>query len=132
MSNEFYKLDGKTPVQVDNLLELGDMFTDPKTRIVRQTHFSDGRKLSTVFLAINHNYYDGGDPILFETMIFGDPEGNEILARYSTWEEAEEGHIKTVKYMFFLGAKVIKEEWKPDSIEDELKIVTRFELMDFE
>ncbi len=131
MSNEFYKLDGKTPVPIDSMSELGPMFTDPKARVVRQTHFSDGRKLSTVFLVIDHGSTQDAEPILFETMVFGGSYGDEVLARYSTWDEAEKDHIQIVKHMHSDGAKVIKAEWKPYSIEDELE-TSRFELMDFE
>jgi hypothetical protein len=48
-------------------------------------------EVSTVFLMLDHNWSGRGDPILFETMIFGGPlDGQQ--ARYSTWAEASEGH----------------------------------------
>ena len=52
--------------------------------------------VSTVFLAINHNFGDyEGAPILWETMVF-DENGEEAhCLRYRTREEAEQGH-KTV------------------------------------
>ena len=47
-------------------------------------------RVSTVFLGVDHNF-DGGPPLLFETMIFGGPH-DEYQEWYSTWEEAEAGH----------------------------------------
>jgi hypothetical protein len=47
--------------------------------------------VSTVFLGIDHGF--GDDPILFETMVFGG-EYDGIQKRYSTWDEAVEGHYK--------------------------------------
>lgn len=48
--------------------------------------------VSTVFLGLNQNW--GSDPpLLFETMVFGGEHDGE-RKRYSTWEEAEQGHKK--------------------------------------
>ena len=46
--------------------------------------------VSTVFLGMDHSF-DGGTPVLFETMIFGG-EYDQFQERYCTWDEAEEGH----------------------------------------
>lgn len=52
--------------------------------------------VSTVFLGIDHRVFNDGPPLLFETMVFGDYEDdNEV--RYSTWDEAVEGHQKMVE-----------------------------------
>lgn len=56
--------------------------------------------VSTVFLSLDHAYHVGtekGPPLLFETMVFGLPDGGEYQERYSTWEEAEAGHKETVR-----------------------------------
>lgn len=50
--------------------------------------------VSTVFLGLDHAFGDG-EPLLFETMIFGGPL-DEYTRRYATWEQAEEGHRATV------------------------------------
>lgn len=65
-----------------------------KTRI--QKH-----EVSTVFLFINHAFIDGAEPLLFETMIFPQKEGTDIDIqwRYSTWEEAQEGHEKAIELL---------------------------------
>ena len=52
-------------------------------------------EISTVFLGLSHSF-GGGKPMLFETMIFGGKLDGEMW-RYSTWEEAVEGHKKAVK-----------------------------------
>lgn len=64
--------------------------------------------VSTVFLGIDHAW-DGGPPILFETMVFGNPkpdgtfpeeaEDDDLVGsmrRYCTWDEAEAGHAEMV------------------------------------
>jgi hypothetical protein len=50
--------------------------------------------VSTVFTGLDHQWRDG-DPLLFETMIFGGPLDQE-QDRYSTWEQAERGHADAV------------------------------------
>lgn len=51
--------------------------------------------VSTVFLGLDHNF-GSGEPLLFETMIFGGPL-DEYTWRYETWEQAEEGHRAAVR-----------------------------------
>jgi hypothetical protein len=62
----------------------------------RRVAFDDieGWKVSTVFLGVDHNFSDAGDPILFETMIFAPDAGGHDTAmdRYRTWAEARAGH----------------------------------------
>ncbi len=49
--------------------------------------------VSTVFLIVDHNFSDNGPPLIFETMVFPlDSMGEQEMERYSTWEEAKEGH----------------------------------------
>lgn len=56
-----------------------------------------GHLVSTVFLMIDHNFL-GGDPILFETMIFseGDSVLDEYQERYHTEDAARAGHARIV------------------------------------
>lgn len=70
-----------------------------------QKHLGDddifGRRVSTVFLGINHNFY-GKKPILFETMIFDykNADGDDIYSeRYSTWDEAKAGHERAIQWV---------------------------------
>ena len=59
----------------------------------------NGKRVSTVFLGIDHNFSFSGPPLLFETMVFGDDGrgDEEEIERYATYEEAEEGHKRIVK-----------------------------------
>lgn len=89
-----YILEGKDPKLVEDVLEWGKWF-ETANRHVAQTTLPNGTRVSTVFLGLDHSFSDG-EPILFETMIFGG-EHNEYQERYSTWEEAEAGHKQAVK-----------------------------------
>lgn len=52
-------------------------------------------EISTVFLGLDYNL-GRGKPLLFETIVFGGVF-NRVIERYSTWEEAEEGHAEILK-----------------------------------
>lgn len=81
-----YILKEKKPVQVDVVTwARWDRTAD---RTVKKDKIGSVT-ISTVFLGVDHNSF-GGTPHLFETMVFGLDE--EIMNRYSTWEEAEKGH----------------------------------------
>lgn len=54
-------------------------------------------EISTVWLGINHNYFEYGPPLIFETMVFGEGSSvDEAMDRYATLKEAEEGHRSMV------------------------------------
>jgi len=57
-------------------------------RIVAQDQVGN-KWISTVFLGIDHGF--DGPPLLFETMVFEDDVAGDMW-RYSTWDEAMEGH----------------------------------------
>lgn len=88
MRNGYYILNGKEPVEVDNVIEWAERF-DTKNRVVKQTTIGEV-KISTVFLGLDHSFGEGA-PLLFETMIFGGKEDG-YQERYSRWDEAEKGH----------------------------------------
>ncbi len=90
-----YVLENKIPVAVDNLSEWAMGFDDTQRR-VESTHIGDVF-ISTVFLGLDHNFGGGGDPVLFETMVFGDGDDDEICIRYSTYDNAVKGHWAQVK-----------------------------------
>jgi len=50
--------------------------------------------ISTVFLGLDHSF-GKGPPLLFETMIFGG-KFDSYQERYSTWEQAEAGHLRAI------------------------------------
>lgn len=76
-----------------DLIEWAKWFEkNKKTRIVKQDQIGDSF-VSTVFLATDYNFEETGDPILFETMVFGGPFDHE-QERYTTSKLAKEGHEK--------------------------------------
>lgn len=63
--------------------------------VIPETHIT----VSTVWLGIDHAF-GGGPPLIFETMVFADPELSmmeEYCNRYSTEQEAIDGHANTVQ-----------------------------------
>lgn len=68
--------------------------------IVAQSQYKDGEiKVSTVFLFLDHRFKkDRGEPILWETMIFGGSQ-SDYCERYTSREEAEEGHKKACAFV---------------------------------
>jgi len=62
-------------------------------RIVQQDTIG-GVFVSTVFLGLDHNF-GHGPPLLFETMIF-DGFHDNYQERYSTYDEAIEGHARAM------------------------------------
>ena len=86
--NGNYILVGKEPKQIYDILEWARWF-ETSNRIVEQTQIGDV-KVSTVFVGIDYSF-GGGEPLLFETMIFGGAEDG-YQDRYSTWDEAVKGH----------------------------------------
>jgi len=99
----FYKLDGKVAVPCDDLMEAATAFSEDDRRV--QLTETELHAVSTVFLGVDHNHTRNGPPLLFETMVFEracmtDARENiqydgelGVLKRYSTWEEAEAGHM---------------------------------------
>lgn len=51
--------------------------------------------VSTVWCGIDHNFFDDGSPLIFETLVRGGPLDGEI-ERYSTKQEAADGHARWV------------------------------------
>jgi hypothetical protein len=80
--DKFYP-DG-SPILSDELLSAelkwATLFEDAKARIVGQTKTLYGERLSTVWLGLNHNFFGGGPPLIYETMLFA-PDKNSIRRR---------------------------------------------------
>lgn len=94
MSN-LYILEGKTPVRAESTLSWGRWFeANGAKRLVAGDKLDGGVRVSTVFLGVDHSF-GGGDPLLFETMIFEGPHA-DYQERYSTWAEAEAGHARAL------------------------------------
>ena len=97
MSNDKYKLDGHKVVLCENLMEWAQWFGTADRHVAKtilKGQDNTDIKVSTVFLGLDHNYGEG-KPVLFETMVFGGAHDGE-MERYTTWEEAEEGHKRMV------------------------------------
>lgn len=89
-----YILDGHEPVCCHSIIEWAKWFETAK-RHVKNDKLDNGVKISTVFLGLDHSFGDS-EPMLFETMVFGG-KLDQKMERYSTWDEAEEGHKKWLK-----------------------------------
>jgi hypothetical protein len=87
-----YKLEGKRAVPVADLMEWARWFETAERHVA---HDEIGPfRISTVFLGLDHRHFSEGEPLLFETMIFG-PDDSELEGwqdRCSTWEQAEAMH----------------------------------------
>lgn len=80
------------PVPCDDIIEWARGF-DMEHRRVAETVI-DNVRVSTVFLGIDHAF-DGGPPVLWETMIFGG-EHDEYCDRYTSRADAVAGHTRAV------------------------------------
>ena len=81
-----------------NYEEWGKLLEDKDYKIIKQETLPDGKKVSTVWLGLDHNFGEG-EPLIFETMVFpseGDFSDVDV-ERYSTLEEAQKGHEEMVK-----------------------------------
>ena len=96
--DEKYILNEKgEPVVEPDIKKWGEFFSkSDKRRVANET--IDGVRISTVFLGIDHSY-DGGCPLLWETMTFCEgmehPELNELQERCGgNFEDARIMHAK--------------------------------------
>lgn len=92
--NMYYILSGHDVVPIGSV-ELWGQWFETADRRVDYTEVGS-TEISTVFLGMDHLFSDDGPPEVFETMIFGGPLSDSQW-RYSTWEQAEEGHAKAVQ-----------------------------------
>ena len=98
MSTDKYKLEGHKAVPCEDLMEWARWFETADRHVAKTILKGPGNidiKVSTVFLSLNHNWGEG-NPILFETMVFGGPL-DQRMERYGTWDEADAGHKRWVK-----------------------------------
>jgi len=96
--SDFYILVDGDPVQVESARQWGQWFeSHTAERIVKQEEI-DGVKVSTVFLGLDHSFSEG-DPLLYETMIFGGPH-NDYQERCSTRAQAVEIHARARQLAF--------------------------------
>lgn len=100
MTDRYYQLIGKLPVPCPDLTAWALAF-ETTPRPVGQDQIGP-LMVSTVFLGINHRLVGDGAPLLFETMVFGGAEADEMeevyCRRYSTWDDAEAGHAEAIAW----------------------------------
>lgn len=99
----YYILVDRVPFAVD-LMTWARFFEDIDNRQIGHDMIGKVR-VSTVFLGLDHNMRASGDPVLFETMIFGGPLDQEQW-RYCTYDEAERGHAEAVTQAKIAAAKI--------------------------
>lgn len=100
----YYILVGRTPIAVD-MMTWALWFGKNENRRVANTVIDKNVGVSTVFMGLDHNFLGRGDPILFETMIFGGPLDQEQW-RYTSYDAAERGHEEAVAACRIAVAKV--------------------------
>jgi hypothetical protein len=93
MGTDKYILKDGVPVPCDDLLEWGRWMQTAKRHVALD--WIGDVKVSTVFLGLDHQFASG-PPLIYETMVFGGPL-DQNQDRYSTREEAEQGHQKMVE-----------------------------------
>jgi hypothetical protein len=98
---KYYILVGRLPVAVDMMTWA--IWFETVDRQIADTRIGATR-ISTVFLGLDHNWR-GGEPILFETVIFGGPL-DASQWRYSSYDEAERGHAEAVTQAQIAAAKI--------------------------
>ena len=109
-----FELMGKLVVPCRDLMEWAKWF-ETANRVVAQTEVGS-LFVSTVFLGLDHNFLDSGQPLLFETMIFdgrltGDLKNSPesiYCDRASDWDAAEAMHRRAVTLAEQMVAKAEK------------------------
>ena len=87
--NAYILNDAGTPVLEPDMMKWALWF-EAANRMIDVTELPDGVTVSTVFLGSDHAF-GGGEPLLFETMIFGGAL-DEMQCRYATRQAAIAGH----------------------------------------
>ena len=94
MSTHYILNEDKSVTICHSLTEWAEWFERTDRRVERTNVPEFGADVSTVFLGLDHQW-GNGPPLLFETMIFGGGMDG-YQERYSTWDEAVEGHARVV------------------------------------
>lgn len=94
--SRWYILDNDhNPVAADVLVAAKWMEDNPSRKIVKQEYIDD-IFVSTVFLGLDHAW-NSNVPVLWETMIFGGEHDQSYQERYTSYEDALEGHQKALE-----------------------------------
>lgn len=90
-----YILVGNVPAPEPDLMKWG-RWLQTHSRHVMEEYVSEKVWVSTVFLGLDHNFWDDGPPVLFETRIFGGAH-DQYQRRCCTWDEAVAMHAAAVE-----------------------------------
>lgn len=101
--SEYYYLNEDKTVRACSLLEYIDQMMGMSKSDTKHVDydFIGEHIVSTVWLGLNHNWDESGPPLVLETMVFEDGKiGQDIYRdRYSTWDEAVQGHKKAIEWV---------------------------------
>lgn len=93
----YYKLDENKNVLPSSLEEWSNFIEGRLPTNYR--HVGDetinGYRISTIFIGLCHNF----DPCSGIPMVFEGEKSDVYMERYSTWQEAEEGHKRAVEWV---------------------------------
>lgn len=94
--NYYYRLDeNKNPVRCKDEAEFREAIKF-ENRNLAKDKIGKSEVSNLIFLWADHNYFPGGKPILFETMVFGG-ERDQDQRRYTTYKAAMKGHQEWVE-----------------------------------
>lgn len=96
MSRHFYLNEDHTYKPCD-LMTWAKQFEELERHVAEDE--INGYRISTVWLGLDHNYYNTGEPLVFETMVFNPSGEDKYCMRYSTWEQAETGHKDAIEWV---------------------------------
>lgn len=105
VNNLYIEVDGQ-PVQAETLQEWAEFMENRQPTAVKVIH---GFKVSTVFLGVDYEWREDRDPILYETMVFGDVLTGQNI-RATSQEAALANHEKMVEAIerFVVDAKRVR------------------------
>lgn len=107
----WYTLDeNDNPVPCPDIMKVEGLLGDIEKRRVARDEITSDIFVSTVFLALDHNHMPDGDPVLWETMIFGG-KYDQSQWRATSKKEALEHHKEAVE-LAKSGVKIRKLFWK--------------------
>ena len=96
MTAKYTLVDGKPRLEPDVMKWAVWMEGADEERVVAADAVG-GSRVSTTFLALDHNFA-GGPPLLWETMVFGGPLDGE-QERYTSRDDALAGHRRWVEHV---------------------------------
>lgn len=86
---KWYDMDGN---ELQDMHAVEALLRDVDARRVALTDFDGLAQVSTVLLVLDHNWYPGGTPLIFETMTFVDGHGDLSCDRTPTRAAALAAH----------------------------------------